>query len=244
LHRNLTFWETPRTHTTTVRACAPLPRDCDTAQVPEGCAHEAFSNPATCAAASRENPLAANRGIMTRKSIPQPLTLGVSSAAVDEEQREHEHDFIDSPRSPLSVKSPKSPRSPFRFNSSKKSQSELPSMQAAEPYQPRSNLPPSQSLSSLQQYTAAAGGQENQERERPAKSGFFSNYKAAKSSSRLQNSDSAPPVTEDSMSRDADRPTMAGKVSSKETKRAGITHAVSSLFRRRLLTLPSMNRLY
>jgi len=182
---------------------------------------------------------------MTRKSIPQPLTLGVSSAAADEEQREHEHDFIDSPRSPLSVKSPKSPRSPFRFNSSKKSQSELPSMQAAEPYQPRSNLPPSQSLSSLQQYTAAAGGQENQERERPAKSGFFSNYKAAKSSSRLQNSDSARPVTEDSMSRDADRPTMAGKVSSKETKRAGITHAVSSLlFRCRLLTLPSMNRLY
>lgn len=163
---------------------------------------------------------------MTRKTIPQPLTLGDPSAVNDEQ---HEHDFLDSPRSPLSVKSPKSPRSPFRFNSSKKSQSEFPSMQAAEPYQPPSNFPPSQSSSSLQQFTPAVGGQENQERERPAKTGFFSNYKAAKSSSRLQNSDSARPVTEDNMSRDTDRPSMAGRVSSKETKRTGTTRAVASL---------------
>lgn len=172
---------------------------------------------------------------MTRKTIPQPLTLDDPST-VDEQQ--HEHDFNDSPRSPLSVKSPKSPRSPFRFNNSKKSQSELPSMQAAEPYQPRSTLPPSQSSSSLQQYTVPSGGQENQDRERPAKTGFFSNYKAAKSSSRLQNSESARPVTEDSMSRDTDRPGMAGKVSSQETRRAGTTHAVFSLFRCHSLTYP------
>jgi len=178
---------------------------------------------------------------MTRKTIPQPLTLGDTSAINDEQ---HEHNFIDSPRSPMSLKSPKSPRSPFRFTSSKKSQSELPSMQAAEPYQARSNPPPSQSSSSLQQYTTTAGGQENQEQERPAKTGFFSNRKAAKSSSRLQNSDSAQPVTEDNMSRDTDRPGMPGRVSSKETKRTGTTHAVSSLLSEcRLLTWPCVKRI-
>ena len=158
---------------------------------------------------------------MTRKSTPQPLTLTDPSVVVDEYEN-------DSPRSPYSVKSPKSPRSPFRFNSSKKSQSELPSMQAAEP-QSRSNLPPSQSLSSLDQYPSASG-QQKQERDRPAISSFFSNYKAAKSSSRLQNSESARPVTEDSMSRDTDHPSMAGKVSTKETTRTGTTHSVSSVF--------------
>lgn len=154
---------------------------------------------------------------MTRKTTPQPLTLSDHSV-VDDEQ-----DFIDSPRSPLSLKSPKSPRSPFRFNSSKKSQSELPSMQAAESHQTQTDLPPSQSLNSLQQISSASGGQEKQERERPAISSFFSNYKAAKSSSRLQNSESARLVTEDNMSRDTDRPAMAGKVSSKETNRTGMT---------------------
>jgi hypothetical protein len=168
---------------------------------------------------------------MTRKTIPQPLTLEDPST-VDEQQ--HEHDFNNSPRTPLSAKSPKSPRSPFRFNNSKKSQSELPSMQATEPYQPRSTQLPElagelrridQPSSSLQQYTVPSAGQENQDRERPAKTGFFSNYKAAKSSSRLQNSESARPVTEDNMSRDTDRPSMGGRVSSKETRRAGTTHA-------------------
>jgi hypothetical protein len=159
---------------------------------------------------------------MTRKTVPQPLTLA-GSTAVNEQQ--YEHDFIDSPRSPLSLKSPKSPKSPFRFTRTKESQSELPSMQVAE-YQTRSNLPPSQSSPSVQQYTAA--GQENQEQ--PAiKSRFFSNYKAAKSSSRLQNSESAATLTEDSMSRDTDRPSMARRVSSKETKRTG-TNCVASSF--------------
>ncbi|PMD19639.1 hypothetical protein NA56DRAFT_671728 [Hyaloscypha hepaticicola] len=153
---------------------------------------------------------------MTRKAVPQPLTLA-GSTAVNEQQ--YEHDFIDSPRSPLSLKSPKSPKSPFRFTRTKESQSELPSMQAAE-YQTRSNLPPSQSSPSAQQYTVV--GQENQEQ--PAtKSRFFNNYKAAKSSSRLQNSESAATLTEDSMSRDTDRPGMAGRVSSKETKRTEST---------------------
>jgi hypothetical protein len=165
---------------------------------------------------------------MTRKNTPQPLTLGNTSVVDDDH-----HDFIDCPRTPLSLKSPKSPKSPpFRFNRSKKPQSdfafEAPSMQAAEQNQPPSNLPPSEPSSSFQQYPAA--GQENQER--PAKTGFFSNYKAAKSSSRLQNSESAQPVTEDNMSRDTERPGMAGKVSIKETRRAGTTHAVSSLLSR------------
>ena len=173
---------------------------------------------------------------MTRKTVPQPLTLA-GSTAVDEQQ--YEHDFIDSPRSPLSLKSPKSPRSPFRFTRTKESQSELPSMQAAE-YQTRSNLPPSQSSPSVQQYTAV--GQENQE---PAasKSRFFNNYKAAKSSSRLQNSESAASVTEDSMSRDTERPSMAGRVSSKEAKRTGRNYFFLPL-RCHSLTFLSVNRIH
>ena len=169
---------------------------------------------------------------MVRKSTPQPLTLAESSNVDDE------HDFLDSPRSPLSPKSPKSPRSPFKFTSTKRgatSQGEQ-SMHAADPQQNRTtNLPPSQtsaSLSALQQSSAASTGEERQDRERPTRSGFFSNYKASKSSSRLQSQDAGRQVTEDSMSRDTDRPAMSGKVSSQEATRSGTTHSVSSLLLR------------
>ena len=165
---------------------------------------------------------------MARKSTPQPLTL--QDPIVNDEQ-----DFINNPKSPLSPTSPKSPRSPFRFTSSKKaqSQSEQPSMQAAEPLQNRTNLPTSQTTPSLslpQQYSGDSGGQERQEREPPTRSGFFSNYKASKSSSRLQPSDTVRSVSEDNMSRDTDRPAMSGKVSSQETTRTGTNHPISSLF--------------
>jgi hypothetical protein len=156
---------------------------------------------------------------MVRKSTPQPLTLQNPIA-------HDEHNFIDNSKSPLSATSPKSPRSPFKFTSSKKSQGEQPSMQAAEPLQNRTNLPTSQttpSLSPLQQYSGDSGGQERQERERPARSGFFSNYKASKSSSRLQPSDTVRQVSEDNMSRDTDHPAMSGKVSPQETTRTGTT---------------------
>ena len=165
---------------------------------------------------------------MARKSTPQPLTLA-DSANVDSE-----HDFLDSPLSP---KSPKSPRSPFRFTSSTKkealqSQVDQSSMHAADPAQNRTtNLPPSQttpSLSALQQSSAGLSSEERQERERPTRSGFFSNYKASKSSSRLQSQDAGRLVTEDSMSRDTDHPAMSGKVSSQEATRSGTTLSVSS----------------
>jgi hypothetical protein len=165
---------------------------------------------------------------MARKSTPQPLTLADPANANDE------HDFLDSPLSP---KSPKSPRSPFRFTSSTKkgggqSQVDQPSMHAADPPQNRTtNLPPFQttpSLSALQPSSAGSSGEERQERERPTRSGFFSNYKASKSSSRLQSQDAGRLVIEDSMSRDTDRPAMSGKVSSQEATRSGTTHSVSS----------------
>jgi hypothetical protein len=164
---------------------------------------------------------------MARKSTPQPLTLP-DPTAVDDEQ-----DFIDNPRSPLSPKSPKSPRSPFRFNT-KKTQSEQPHMQGAES-QTRATIPSSQtnfSLNAIPPYSGNFEGQESQENQRPSRSGFFSNYKASKSSSRLQNSDTARQAPEDSMSRDTDRPAMSGKVSTKETARTGTTFIVSSLLLR------------
>ncbi|CZR50995.1 related to GTPase-activating protein beta-chimerin [Phialocephala subalpina] len=140
---------------------------------------------------------------MARKSTPQPLTLPTTTA-------NDEHDFIDSPRSALSPKSPRSPRSPFRFNS-KKSQSDFPSIQAAESQQV-STIPASQTSPSFStQHNTIIP---EKERERPSRSGFFSNYKASKSSSRLQNQERQ----QEEMSRDTD-PAMSAKVSTKENSR-------------------------
>ena len=171
-----------------------------------------------------------NEDMAARKSNPQPLNLGAGSNLNPQQFT------IDSPspspRSPLSPISPRSPKSPFRLSTKKgQYQGEHPSMQPAESQQSRTTFPPSQntvSLPSLQQYSGPAVGQERQqererERERPSRSGFFSNYKASKSSSRLQNSDTVRQVTEDSMSRDTDRPAMPGRVSSQEHTRTGTT---------------------
>jgi hypothetical protein len=173
---------------------------------------------------------------MARKSNPQPLTLGDGSNLNVNVNPQHNSNFIDGPRTPLSPISPRSPNSPFRLSTKKaqgQNQGEHPSMQPAELQQSRTTLPPSQntdSLPSLQQYSGAAavGPPERQqererERERPSRSGFFSNYKASKSSSRLQNSDTVRQVTEDSMSRDTDRPAISGRISSQENTRTGTT---------------------
>jgi hypothetical protein len=170
---------------------------------------------------------------MARKSTPLPLTLADASIVDDE------HGFLHSPTSsPLTSKSPKSTISPYIFTTKKGAQSqgeEPPQMQPADPQQKRTNpmLPPSQtspSLSALQQSSAASSGRERQERERPARSGFFSNYKASKSSSRLQPSDTGRPVTEGDMSRETDRPALSGQVLSQETNCSGTIYLVLPLF--------------
>ncbi|KAL2072624.1 hypothetical protein VTL71DRAFT_11967 [Oculimacula yallundae] len=141
---------------------------------------------------------------MARKSTPEPLTLPTNVV-------ENDPNFVGSPLSP---KSPISPRSPFRFSSKS-------SMQAAESQQPRNKvLSSSQTTPSLSAISQSSGGSEKQQlkKERPARSGFFANYKASKSSNRLQNS-SDPANQPDRMSGDTDRPGMPGRVSSKETTR-------------------------
>jgi hypothetical protein len=161
---------------------------------------------------------------MARRSTPMPLTL--ASPDIDDDH--------DATNSPLSPKSPKAPRSPFRFTSSSSNNtknSELSSMQvAADPPQTRTaNLPSSQttpSLSALQQTSAATRNEGRPERE--TRSGFFANYKASKSSSRLQSQGTGRQVTEDSMSRDTDS-AMSGKVSSQDGTRTGMLLLVSSL---------------
>lgn len=167
---------------------------------------------------------------MARKTTtPQPLTLPNPNLVDDD------LDFIGSPKTPLSPKSPRSPRSPFRF-SSKRTQSELPSMQAAESQQTRSAALSSShttpSLSAISHYSVGEEQQQQQpqqqKQERPARSGFFSNYKASKSSSRLQNNQGPANQPDDRMSRDTDRPAMSGRVSSKENTRAGKTLPVST----------------
>ena len=155
---------------------------------------------------------------MARKSNPQPLILAEPTIV----QNEQNFLDLDTPKSPMSLKSPKSPRSPFKFTT-KKPQSEQPSMQAAEPQnQTRTELPQSQTVAALHIFAAAEEQRQEQRQERPTRSGFFSNYKASKSSSRLQNSENKTVVAED-MSRDTDRPAMSGKVSAQEAGRNGKT---------------------
>jgi hypothetical protein len=160
---------------------------------------------------------------MARKSNLQPLALEELTF-----EREQEHGYIDHPRSPLSPISPRSPRSPFSKFTTKKPQGEQ-SMPGAELQYPQQagDLPQSQTVPALNQYSAAPGAEESKERERPTKTGFFSNYKASKSASRLQASDVVRPGTEESMSKDAERPALSGKVSAKEYSRNGMTHSVS-----------------
>ncbi|TAQ87302.1 hypothetical protein B7494_g4391 [Chlorociboria aeruginascens] len=154
---------------------------------------------------------------MSRKSTPQPLTL-VDTPLVGEE-RSYIHS--PSPKTSASLKSPKSPKSPFRF-SSKKSPGEPPSMQPADTQQTQRDLPSSKTSPSLTtpyaQTLESSGGldQEKEERERSSRSGIFSNYKASKSSNRLQ-PDNSKPDSYESMSRDTERPPMIRKVSSQES---------------------------
>ena len=115
---------------------------------------------------------------MARKSQPQPLTL-------PDNHLQHEHDYIDSPRTPLSLKSPKSPTSLFRFSTKKPiaAQGALSSMHATDaPRLHHSELPQSQTLPALNQYR---GEEDNQERDKSARPGFFNNYKASKSQKSL-----------------------------------------------------------
>ena len=153
----------------------------------------------------------------------QPLTLDESVTVPDDSQH------VESPRTPITPKSPRSPRSPFRF-AGKKAQldDEMPQMQAADP-QSRANLPPSHTTPSLSNLQRAATGahDEKNERGQPTRSGFFANYKASKSSSRLQ-SDSARPTNEESISNHAERPIITRKVSTQEPIRPGTTLLVSS----------------
>lgn len=133
---------------------------------------------------------------------------------------DEEHDFNDSTRSPLSPKSPKSPRSLFRSNNPKKTQADQPLMQPPDSQFSQTNLPPSASLSSLQTHTPVS---EKNEKGRLARSGFFSNRKASKSSSQLQNNSATLKQGPEDMSRDTDRPAMSGKVSTKENSRTDST---------------------
>jgi hypothetical protein len=181
---------------------------------------------------------------MARKSTPQPLTLpDRDERAINVNTQQQQAEFIDSPCSPLSPRSPKSPRSPFRFISSKKVQSDQPHMQLPDNSSQTAiapNIASSQTWPNSQQYPVSSGAQEGQPQpegrsSRSAKGGFFSNKKASKSSSRLQSSDTTiRQVIETNnsigISRDSERPALTDKVSSKETKRTGMTTRVSPRF--------------
>lgn len=102
-----------------------------------------------------------------------------------------------------------------------------------------SGIPTSQTLPSLSSFQPSSSPRTPDKvvgiKEKPSRTGFFSNYKASKSASKLQSSSSSNisrqvnVVEDNNMSRDTDRPAMSGKVSSQDTKRSGTTHSVSSL---------------
>lgn len=164
---------------------------------------------------------------MVRKPTPQPLALSPTSL------EDEENDTIETgPKSAPSLRSPRSPRSPFRFGT-KLGQgfSDHPSMQSAEEHEHQRNFssspttpsqPSFQQSSSLDRQEGRSRGQEQaRPSTSPGKGGFFSNYKASKSSSRLQSVDTIRQVAEEPMSRDTDRPVASTKVASSEPRRRG-----------------------
>ena len=162
------------------------------------------------------------------KATPQPLSMTADSSQLTADEN---HDSIASPSTPstASPRSPVTPGSPFRFTSKKsydkKHQQQQQLMQAAgEPTFGNKEISTSQTAPSLSTPPlSASSGEERDKESRPARGGFFANYMASKSSSRLQPTETIRKVSEDSMSRDTDRPAMSGKVSSQETKRSGTT---------------------
>ncbi|KAG9241878.1 hypothetical protein BJ878DRAFT_203689 [Calycina marina] len=147
---------------------------------------------------------------MARKSQPQPLMLPDNVNSGSDSQKPS---YADSPKSPLSIKSPKSPKSPsiFRFPAKKTPPSPPQigqSMQSTHASHNRSQLTQSVTLPALNQYTVK---EENQDREKPTRSGFFSNYKATKSQKSLDHK-----TTGEKICRDAEHPAMSEKNSTKE----------------------------
>ncbi|TGO75193.1 hypothetical protein BELL_0229g00160 [Botrytis elliptica] len=105
-----------------------------------------------------------------------------------------------------------------------------------------SGIPTSQTLPSLSSYHSSPSPRTPDKgvgiKEKPSRTGFFSNYKASKSASKLQSSSSSNisrqvnVVEDNNMSRDTDRPAMSGKVSSQDTKRSESGPTGSSLVRK------------
>ncbi|ESZ96269.1 hypothetical protein SBOR_3324 [Sclerotinia borealis F-4128] len=87
-----------------------------------------------------------------------------------------------------------------------------------------SGIPTSQTFPSLSSFQSSKASNKNIVKERPSRTGFFSNYKASKSASTSTSKllSHQVNVVEDNnnMSRDTDRPEMNRKVSSQDTKRS------------------------
>lgn len=164
---------------------------------------------------------------MGRKATPQPLAIPPSSL-----ENDNASGIDPGPKSAPSLRSPTSPRSPFRF-STKLGQGfgDNPSIRSTEEQERRRNFSssPTTPLQPTFQHHLGSDRQEGRDRRpeldrpstSPAKGGFFSNYKASKSSSRLQQAENLRQATEETMSRDTDRPVGSVKIASSEGKRRG-----------------------
>jgi hypothetical protein len=176
---------------------------------------------------------------MGRKQTPQPLDIpsGDGSVAGNSDPcgalDNNDKTCVDEPPKSATL-SLRSPRSPFRF-SAKVAQvgfGSQPSMHPADHQEPSRNHPSSPATPSYPtlQRPFGFGRREDphrgQDRERPStspvKGGFFSNYKASKSSGRLQSVDIIRQVADEAMSRDGDRPELAAAEAADDGKKNGM----------------------
>lgn len=146
------------------------------------------------------------RVMMGKRDIPQALAIpSVDDLAKDE--------LDQPPLSGLSLKSPKGPRSPFRFSS----KLQFGTNQSIQAHQDQPTSPTIESPFANRVQTSTSGTQQEKFATSPAKGGFFSNYKASKSASRLQPTGQLDGGSGDDdgrkMSRDLNRPAISSRVS-------------------------------
>ncbi|KAF5877942.1 uncharacterized protein Bfra_000107 [Botrytis fragariae] len=101
-----------------------------------------------------------------------------------------------------------------------------------------SGIPTSQTLPSLSSFQSSSSPRTPDKgvgiKEKPSRTGFFSNYKASKVQVNFNHH-----LLQIYHAKDTDRPAMSGKVSSQDTKRSGTTHPVSSLPLQTIMLLES-----
>lgn len=153
------------------------------------------------------------------QKAPQVLSLTPTSTAGEDNSSSSINTAIPS-TSPV-LQAPKSPRSAFKFSSKQtRSYGDQPSMQVADQQSTQSGLPTSPSVASFQNQLSTPAQSERHAPDRPVRSGFFSNYKSARTD-RMRATSANRQVAEGRMSADGDRPMISEQASAPEVGQYG-----------------------